>query len=241
MRNKKTGIFLLHGITKSSSELSFIKESLEEGGYYVETPNLPRHGLCPREYETCWRDVLQLDKDELLIGVEEAFQKFSNRVEDIIVGGNSIGANLALYLANKFNVNGVIALGPVYRLSKGLEFILALEPKIRLFLRRNGNGVANDFVYHNLNVSAILQLVDIIKETPAYIKGLSTPTLLIFSKDDDVASPQNAKFFINWLKGEKEIHLVEKGGHALPDNHAVLPFINGFVKKCTEKFSAIEE
>ena len=241
MTEKKTGIFLLHGITKSSSELIFIKESLEERGYYVETPNLPKHGLCPREYETCWRDVLQLSKDELLIGVEEAFQQFRGKVEEIIVGGNSIGANLAFYLANKFTVNGIIALGPIYRLSKGLEFILALEPKIRLFLGRNGNGVANEFVYHHLNVSAILQLVDIVKETPAYVKGLSRPTLLIFSKDDDVSSPQNAKFFINWLKGKKEIHLVEKGGHGLPDNPAILPFIDGFVKKCTEKFSAIEK
>ncbi|HDI83851.1 MAG TPA: hypothetical protein ENF18_08700 [candidate division WOR-3 bacterium] len=227
----KIGIFLLHGITKNSGELAYVKKSLEEKGYCVETPNLPRHGLCPREYETCWRDVLQLSKEELLMGVEESFRKFNEKVDEIFVGGNSIGANLAFYLASKFPVKGILALNPVYRLAKGLEFILRHEPKISAFLlKKNGNSNNNDLVFHNFNIGSLLSLLEIVRDTPQYVKGLSIPTLLIFSKNDDILSPKNVVFFDKWLKCEKELHIVNESGHGLPYNSAVLPLIDEFIK-----------
>ena len=237
---KKKGIFLLHGITKSSSEFSKIKENLEELGYFVETPNLPRHGSCPREYETCWRDVLELTKDELLKGSEEKFKKFREKFDEVFVGGNSLGANIAFYLAGKYPVNGIIAIGPVYKLNRGLEIILSFESKIGGFLTGNREEDSNGYRYHDFNIDGVLQLVEVAKNAPEYIKDISVPTLLIFSKNDNVASPQNAKYFIKWLKENSEVHLFDNLGHGLPESQDIFLVVQEFLNKCSRRSSNIK-
>jgi esterase/lipase len=52
-KTKELCIFLLHGITKSKEEFSKIKSTLLDLNFYVETPNLPKHELCPKEFRSC--------------------------------------------------------------------------------------------------------------------------------------------------------------------------------------------
>ncbi len=230
-KNKKTGIFLMHGVTKSREELLPLKEALEEAGYYVETPNLPRHGLCPREYKTCWRDVLQLTPGELLKGATEEFLNFRKKVGDVFVGGNSLGANLAFHLANEYPVKGIIAMAPIYQLSRSLELLLSIKPKIQFLLPESSKKDSDKLVFHNFNITTVVDLIDLVKESPDYVKGLSIPTLLIFSKHEDIASPKNASFFIKWLKNCSDVYWIDKGGHGILSNPEIIPIIKDF---CTD-------
>ena len=229
-KSKKFGIFLMHGITKSKEELSLVKESLEELGYYVETPNLPKHGICPREFETCWRDTLELTKEELLTGVEEKFIEFRKKVGDIIIVGNSLGANLAFYLANKYTVKGIIAISPVYQLTRGIDLLLSIQPKIKFLLL----GKSDQDVYHNFNLNNVIEIINISKESRKYIQGISIPTLLIFSKESDLTSSGNADFFIKWLRGYAQVHWAIKEGHGIPKNPDILPIIKDFCANVQE-------
>lgn len=224
-KTKKLGIILLHGITKSKEEFSTIKSALLDLNFYIETPNLPKHGLCPREFKSCWRDTLNLTREELLDGVTEKFLEFRNKVDEVIIGGNSLGANLAFYLAKKYPVKGIIAINPVYQLTKGIDLLMSLQPKVKsLLLGKNKDN--NE--YHNFNLRNVVEIIRIAKESPKYVLGLSTPTLLIFSKKADLTSSHNAGFFIRWIGDYGEVHWIDKGGHGISKNQEIIPIIRDF-------------
>lgn len=224
-RTQKIGILLIHGITKSNEEFSTIKNALEEFNFHVETPNLPKHGLCPREFKSCWRDTLELTREELLDGVTEKFLEFRNKFEEVIIGGNSLGANLAFFLASKYPVNGIIAINPVYQLTKGIDLLISIQPRVKSLLL--GKNKDKD-EYHNFNLRNVVEIIKIAKDSPKYISGLSTPTLLIFSKEADLTSSHNAGFFIRWIGDYGKVHWIDKVGHGISENPEIIPIIKDF-------------
>lgn len=224
-KTKELGIFLLHGITKSKEEFSKIKSALLHLNFYVETPNLPKHGLCPREFNSCWRDTLNLTRKELLDGVTEKFLKFRDKVDKVIIGGNSLGANLAFYLAKKYPVKGIIAINPVYQLTKGIDLLMSIQPRVKSLLL--GKNKDKDD-YHNFNLRNVVEIIKISKDSPEYVPGLSTPTLLIFSKKADLTSSHNSGFFIRWVGDYGEVHWIDKGGHGISKNKEIIPIIRDF-------------
>lgn len=135
LQRGNTGVLLIHGITKTPRELQELAEKLAERGFTVYCPLLPKHGTCPGKYETCWRDMVGVTPAEMKEGVEKSFLKLREKVDKIYVGGISLGANLAFHLAARYKVDGIISMGAIISLNKGLEFLTALGPRAVEFLR----------------------------------------------------------------------------------------------------------
>jgi len=103
---------LLHGLTGSPSELGYVAFHLQRrGGITVHCPRLANHGqplaLLAR---TRWQELYASAKIAFL----EARAEARTRGSALVVGGLSIGANLALMLAAEFpeDVAGVACLSP---------------------------------------------------------------------------------------------------------------------------------
>ncbi|MDD5073266.1 MAG: alpha/beta fold hydrolase [Candidatus Omnitrophica bacterium] len=100
-------VILIHGLTGTPNEMKSLGISLNRKGYTVVCPRLKNHGA-PLDVlkDMTWEDFYQ--------SVKEAYMKVKDDHEFIAVSGLSMGALLALVLADEFpeKIKGVSCLSP---------------------------------------------------------------------------------------------------------------------------------
>jgi len=105
--NNGCTVILVHGLTGTPNEMKFLANFLNKMGYSVICPRLVNHGE-PLDIlkHTKWQDFYQ--------SVRESFIKLNETEELIFVSGLSMGALLALLLAEEFKdrIAGVSCLSP---------------------------------------------------------------------------------------------------------------------------------
>lgn len=108
----RIGWLLLHGFTGTPYEMQYLEEGLRKTGHDVESPLLPGHGTSLADFQkTSFKDWAK--------GAETAFLALRERVDKVFVGGFSMGGTLALNLATKHPVDGLVCISSpvfVYRL-----------------------------------------------------------------------------------------------------------------------------
>jgi pimeloyl-ACP methyl ester carboxylesterase len=101
---ERVGIVLLHGKTGMPSQFAAMSETLDEGGYGVETP------------EMCWSDRRIYDRalDACMKDIDAAVERLrDDGFRRIVVGGHSLGGLVALaYGATHHDIAGIAALAP---------------------------------------------------------------------------------------------------------------------------------
>lgn len=97
------GVLLSHGYTATTAEVRPLGRFLHERGYTISGPLLPGHGATPQEMNRCrWQTWAE--------AFEAAYRELAARCDRVFVGGESMGALLALYLASQHpEVAGVMA------------------------------------------------------------------------------------------------------------------------------------
>ena len=89
-----TGVLLIHGYTATTAEVRPLARILHQQGYTVAGPLLPGHHTRPADANRYrWRDWVR--------AVEESYQQLTAHCQRVIIGGESMGALLALYLASE--------------------------------------------------------------------------------------------------------------------------------------------
>jgi pimeloyl-ACP methyl ester carboxylesterase len=103
---ESVGIVLMHGKNGQPGSMQALVDALEAAGYRVDRP------------EMCWsrRRIYDLPYLECLRDVEAAVERLQRRgAAEIIVGGQSLGANAALaFAARRDGLTGVIAMAPAH-------------------------------------------------------------------------------------------------------------------------------
>lgn len=105
-RNGKA-VVLIHGLTGTPTEMRFLAWFLNTHGYTVSCPRLANHGQP--------LDVLKLTRwEEFYASVRQAYEAVRADHQQVFVGGLSMGALLALLLADEFpaGIAGVSCLSP---------------------------------------------------------------------------------------------------------------------------------
>jgi len=114
------GIFLIHGFTATKAEVCPLAEFLHKNGYTVAGPLLPGHYTKPD-------DTNKVNWSDWVSSVDEMDQTILKRCEKVLIGEESTGGLLALYLAsNHPEVFGVLTYAPAVRLT--------LKPSMNLLL-----------------------------------------------------------------------------------------------------------
>ena len=106
----RTGILLIHGLTGTPNEMRVLARGLHLQGYTVYAVKLAGHcGTLDDLVGTSWLDWLA--------SVRRGADLLSRRVDRVVVGGLSMGAVLALALAQERpeHIAGVLALSPAFR------------------------------------------------------------------------------------------------------------------------------
>lgn len=121
------GVLLIHGFTATTVEVRWLADYLHKKGFTVSAPLLPGHGTTPN-------DLNKRKYSEWIKCVEEAFDSLKKTCSTVIIGGESMGAVLSLYLAEKHpEIKALLLYSPAIKIStlKFSKYLKYLRPIIQ--------------------------------------------------------------------------------------------------------------
>lgn len=221
-------VLLIHGITGTPSEMSYLGRSLHKVGFSVLCNALPRH--CASLYE-----LKKVTWQEIEAACIADYQTLSEQYQKVFICGLSMGALLAVHIAHKFTsgVTGIVALAPTvfydgWALHKG-KILLDLAWHIP-YLRRRINiregwpyGLKDETIrghierfYKSANAGALDDKVLLFgspffplaclyqhhrfaKVVKKELPAVSTPILAVHAQEDDMVSIKNAQYLLEHI------------------------------------------
>jgi carboxylesterase len=236
-------VLLIHGLTGTPLEMSFLAGFLNRNGYSVACPRLANHGQ-PIEIlkKTRWQDCYQ--------SVRDAFMALKPDSGKIFAAGLSMGALLALLLAEEFpnRITGVSCLSPTLFYDgwnmPWLKHLLplayftplkhffyfkedppygiknkAIQQRVHEYYSSASitdiEGVAQyGYPYFPLNL--LYQLHLLVNYLNKRLKSIKVPVQLIQARDDDMTSVKNSQFIYDRIASEiKELVLLNNSYHVI--------------------------
>ena len=105
------GVLLIHGFTATTVEVRMLADYFSKQGFTVCAPLLPGHGTTPE-------DLNKRKYIEWIKCVEEAYSELKKACSSVIVGGESMGAVLSLYLAqNHPEIKALLLYSPAIKIT----------------------------------------------------------------------------------------------------------------------------
>ena len=236
-------VILIHGLTGTPNEMSFLANRLNRGGFSVSCPRLANHDRSLRVLkDTPWQDFYET--------VRQAYFKARDHSDTIFVSGLSMGALLALLLADEFQqtIAGVSCLSPTlfydgwnspwYRCFLSTVYWTQLH-RVLYFEESPPYGIKNKAIrqkvhehfsrvdaedyssidrygYSLFPVSQLRQLEFLVRHLKKRLVHVHAPVQIIQAKEDDMTSVRNAHFIYNRVSSQdKEIVLLDDSYHII--------------------------
>lgn len=184
----RVGALLCHGFTGTPQSLRPWAEHLAAAGLSVRLPRLPGHG-------TRWQELNLTRWEDWYAEVEHALDELLSRCDDVFAMGLSMGATLALRLAELRgpDVAGLVLVNPAL-LSQ--DWRMRLLPLLRHVVPSLG-GIGNDvkkprvteLAYDRLPLKALHSLTKLWESTRADLGAVTQPILIFRSSEDHVIEP----------------------------------------------------
>ncbi len=207
------GVLLSHGYTATTTEVRWLGEILHQHGYTVMGPLLPGHGTTPQELNRCRWQAWGAE-------VERAYRELAGRCEKVFVGGESMGAVLALYLASEHpEIVGVLTYAPALvaalsswdrlKLQLAAPFVAEL-PKGQLDVPERWQG------YPGNPLKAAVQLLCLQREVRGRLSRISQPVLTVQGRLDRAVDHSGAEIIQREVRSSlKELHWMEQSTHVV--------------------------
>ena len=187
-RGGPTAVLLCHGFTGCPQSLRPWAEYLAAAGLTVNLPRLPGHG-------TTWQEMARTRWEDWYAEVDRAFGDLQATADEIFVMGLSIGACLALRLAELHGdaVSGLVLVNPSVTADTKL-FLLAPVMKLLVpSLKGLGSDIkkpgVTELAYDRVPTKAAATLPGLWKVTQRDLGKLAEPVLVYRSAEDHVVGP----------------------------------------------------
>jgi len=221
----RTGVLLCHGFTGSPQSLRPWAHCLAEAGLSVSLPRLPGHG-------TTWREMARTRWEDWFAEVNRAFEELRSWSDEIFIMGLSMGACLALRLAELHGpaVSGLVLVNPsvaadsrLFMLAPLLKLVVPSLPGIASDIKKDG---ASEGGYDRVPVKAAATLPGLWRVTREHLGDLTQPVLVYRSTVDHVVGPASLKLLRRALSdGQLEVRDLADSYHvATLDNDAGVIF-----------------
>jgi len=180
-----TGVLVLHGFTGSPVSMRPWAEHLAAAGMTVRLPLLPGHG-------TRWQDLNGTTWEDWYLAVERALDELSGRCKEVFVCGLSMGATLALRLAEvrPDDVSGVIVVNPSLNTEDRRAVLLPLFSRFLSSFPPIGNDIkkpgVDEGAYHRLPLRAAVSVPKLWAAVRADLAAIRAPILAFRSETDHV-------------------------------------------------------
>jgi len=238
----RTGVFLIHGLTGSQTEMSPLEKALRRAGYQTAVPLIAGHGAGHEELlATTWQDWRD--------GLRRDLHEFAQTCDEVMIVGLCIGGLLGLLLAaDEEKVHGLVSLSPDlnFRMpgpgTPWTRFLLPLAYRVP-WLMRHGywtqkppyglknprlqrriakavtesvRGQTKDFGTFRMYAGTFLQLERLQEAAKQHLPRVRCPTLIMHSIEDSMFSIRNATVMYHLLGSlKKEIALITGCDHVM--------------------------
>jgi esterase/lipase/1-acyl-sn-glycerol-3-phosphate acyltransferase len=218
----KAGILLVHGYLAAPEEVRPLADYLYQQGYTVYAPRLRGHGTSPEDLSVrTWEDWLQ--------SVERGYLILVNSADDVVLGGISMGAGLALFAATNLThkVKSVFAVNCAMKLRRRSAMfapaIVLWDKLVEKLVKdeRHKHFVPNEPENPHINylrnpISGVKELMDLMDDLSHRLNLIKVPALLIQSTEDPVVQPQGSKDVYEKLGSEdKELVMLDSDRHGI--------------------------
>ena len=229
-----TAVLLLHGLYSNPNEMSPLGKELEKAGYRVAIPHL--QGYTVWAEDVLDRRFARSPWEDWYAQVETVFDELRQQHRRVVVGGLCIGADLALHLAAQrgLQVAAVLALATtLYYDGWGIPWYSFLLPlgyytplrHIYTYRERAPFGLKNPRVRarverdmrerevsaagaSELPLNGIYQAQRLIGSIKKELPQVVSPTLVIHSREDDVASLRSPEQVYRRISAERRRKVV---------------------------------
>jgi carboxylesterase len=230
------GVLLIHGLTGAPAEMRPLAKRLARRGFEVHAPLLPGHGADEATLlKTTWRDWLD--------GVREAHDRFAAEVDSVCVAGICVGGALGLMLAAErpsiraaavysmtfeydgWNMPRFAAAAPLIQLVANLPGVRRLawtetspfglkDERLRTIAERAPESLIEGAI-DRLPLGSLYQMYRLGRRLERIGRDISTPTLILHARDDDMSHPRNAWRLNRALGGPTTVRLLEDSYHMI--------------------------
>jgi len=184
----KTGVLLLHGFTGSPASVLPWAHGIHEAGYTVSVPRLAGHG-------TQWQDLNRSTWEDWYDSAQAALTTLQANCERVFIGGFSVGAALALKLAQSpgVKIEGLLLLNPSIfddrRFFQLVPLLKHLLPSIKGGASDVAQPGATDHGYGRIPLKALDSVRALWKIVERDLYLVDLPILIGYSINDHVVSP----------------------------------------------------
>ena len=151
------GILLLHGFTATTAEVRPLAVSLAAQGYTTLAPLLPGHNTTPTDLNSChWGDWVNV--------AESAYISLREHCQIVIIGGESMGGLLALYLASHYpEIAAILTYAPALKLNlSGANRIqLHILAQIKPYIKKP--QIDDDTLWQGYTVNPLKGVIQLLK------------------------------------------------------------------------------
>ncbi|MBM9511799.1 alpha/beta fold hydrolase [Desulfogranum marinum] len=218
---KRTGILLVHSYLATPLEVKEFAGYLHKKGYWVYAPRLPGHG-------TCAADLAGRSYQEWINEVDAGYALLSNTCRRVVVGGVSVGGNLALHLASRVpDIAGVFAICPPMQLRDySSTFMPASDTWNKMVQKIKGEHPDEQFLkfaaesphinYDRNPVQGIKQVGNLLDDLEKRFAKVTMPSLIIHADHDPVVRRKGSrKLFDRLASVQKEYVLMNSDRHVI--------------------------
>ncbi len=213
------GVLLSHGWTATTAEVRLLARHLHDKGYTVSGPLLPGHGTSPEAMDrTQWPEWTE--------AIAAAYHQLAARCDRVFVGGESMGAVLALHLAGEQpEIAGILAYAPALGVPRMTSLKARLAaPFIRTIPKRTLHYDADgQWQGYKVNsIPSLLQLFQLQRQVQRRLKNIQSPLLIVQGRLDTVIDLRSIGTLYREVGSSlKELHWLEHTGHLVMLDHEI--------------------
>lgn len=242
MPDSRIGVFLIHGLTGSPTEMSSLEKALRRVGYKTTVPLLAGHGAGYKELlATTWEDWRE--------GLQYHLRAFAETCDEVVIVGLCVGGLLGLMIAaDEDKVTAVVSLAPdlncrvpglgtpwarfllpvVYRVPWLMRMGYwtqkppygiknpKLQRRIAKAVAESVNGQTKDFGTFRVYAGTFLQLHRLQEAAKQTLPRVKCPTLIIHSFEDTIFSIHNSALVYTLLgSAQKTVTFITGCDHVL--------------------------
>lgn len=230
------GCLLIHGFPATPAEMRPLGEYLAERGYSVMAPLLPGFGTVPEDLRGVrWYDWAA--------AAEAAYIRMRRTCRAVVICGLSMGGAIALYLASRLTVAGIVAMAPAIRLR---DWRFEWTHLLRWAISWIGPNDAPDDLadprnraltwhYRRYPAVAVGELLNMVRTARRALPQVRVPALIFQSPRDGLLDPEGARWAYRCIPAaDKELVWLQRSGHNIAvdvEREEIFGRIAGFVDR----------